>query len=56
LDCKRKVPLIIGHCKYCDGEYCSVHRLPEDHNCSHMGTCKKTHYDKNLIKLMSEKI
>ena len=32
LDCKHKISKIIGHCKSCDTNFCSQHRLPESHN------------------------
>ena len=32
LDCKKKSS-IIGGCKYCNSNYCNIHRLPETHVC-----------------------
>lgn len=53
-NCKRKIALIIGDCKYCRTQFCAEHRLPEDHLCTGLSTCKKEHFDKNKIKLISE--
>ena len=54
-DCKHKVSPIIGDCKYCDGHFCSYHRLPEVHQCHGLEKCKREHFDRNRTKLMNEK-
>jgi ubiquitin len=53
--CAGKPILIVGDCKYCKGNYCSSHRLPETHACSGMDTCKQVRFDKNKSKLENEK-
>lgn len=32
--CKKKLDLTATQCKCC-GYFCSIHRLPEEHNCSY---------------------
>lgn len=53
--CSERVAKIIGDCKYCDKKYCSVHRLPEEHECNNIGDLKKNSFDKYSTKLLSEK-
>jgi predicted nucleic acid binding AN1-type Zn finger protein len=31
-----KYTSLIGHCSYCKKQYCSLHRLPEDHLCDNL--------------------
>lgn len=31
--CENKISLMSFRCHYCNKFYCSLHRLPEDHNC-----------------------
>lgn len=38
--CIRKVAKIIGHCNFCDYNFCVNHRLPESHNCHQYHNCK----------------
>lgn len=54
-DCKKKAALIVGDCKYCKKSFCSGHRLPETHLCHGLDDCRKEHFDKNKLKLESEK-
>ena len=53
--CNRKVRLCDLECK-CKNTYCSVHRLPEAHNCSFdykkIDICKKV----NDMKCLGEKL
>lgn len=34
-NCYRKISLI-GNCKYCNNNYCNIHRLSEMHNCENL--------------------
>jgi len=54
VDCKQKVALV-GHCNHCGSDYCLKHRLPEDHLCAQMEAVKKSAFDANASKLMSER-
>uniref|UniRef100_A0A6C0BM23 AN1-type domain-containing protein n=1 Tax=viral metagenome TaxID=1070528 RepID=A0A6C0BM23_9ZZZZ len=54
--CCNKAVLIVGDCKYCGGQYCLIHRLPESHHCTGLETCRKVHFERNCDKIMSEKI
>lgn len=53
--CFDKVAKIIGSCKYCEANFCSLHRLPEQHACSHLEDVKKASFDKYSDKLLKEK-
>ena len=33
LECYDKILKLIGKCNYCQLSFCSIHRLPEKHNC-----------------------
>lgn len=54
--CKKKVNVVtkVGHCKFCSKDYCSVHRLVEDHKCPEIKSCHQAAKDVNTNKLMSE--
>ena len=52
--CKKPPQLIVGVCPFCSDNYCSKHRLPEDHNCCHMRVVKAEAKERNDQKLMSE--
>lgn len=43
----RQFRSIIGHCDYCDLDFCTKHRLPESHDCSAMDKVMKDAFDKN---------
>jgi len=53
--CNKKSLNGLGDCKYCNGKYCSAHRLPEEHACSNMQDCKNASFMKNKTKLLNEK-
>jgi len=51
--CKERVNptmTMIGKCKYCEYIYCSVHRLPESHNCKNQSKCNQESFDNNSKK------
>jgi len=54
-ECFDKVAKIIGDCKFCELQFCSLHRLPEQHRCSHIVDVKKASFDRNSSKLLKEK-
>jgi hypothetical protein len=53
--CKEKMQPIIGDCGFCQGHFCSKHRLLESHACPGLEDCKKESYDRNADKLNSER-
>lgn len=53
--CFDKVIKIVGDCKYCNSQFCSLHRLPEQHFCSQIGDLKKASFERNSDKLIKEK-
>ncbi|KAG1195665.1 hypothetical protein G6F35_013146 [Rhizopus arrhizus] len=53
--CSEKPVKIIGNCRYCQSNFCVRHRLPEDHLCENLTNCKQAAYEKNSMKLLSER-
>ena len=53
--CKNRPVLITGDCSYCKKKYCNKHRLPEDHQCTDMASCKEESFNKNKSKLLDGK-
>jgi len=51
----KRVVLITGDCRFCQNHFCGFHRLPEDHACQDMDSCRQAAFDKNKDKLMNEK-
>lgn len=47
---------MVGDCQFCQGKFCSKHRLLENHNCSGLKVCKDKSYERNALKLQSEQI
>jgi predicted nucleic acid binding AN1-type Zn finger protein len=56
IDCRAKVALLVGDCRYCQQHFCSSHRLPEVHHCTGLDRCRQIHFEHNKTKLMSEKV
>jgi predicted nucleic acid binding AN1-type Zn finger protein len=50
-DCKMSVLKMIGECKHCKKSFCSSHRLPELHDCTHFDD-----YKRKLKKILEEKL
>ncbi|KAF5101871.1 hypothetical protein DV451_002056 [Geotrichum candidum] len=44
----------IGDCSYCEGHFCSKHRLLEQHQCIGLKNCKQQLHDKNAVKLQEQ--
>jgi len=53
--CTNTAQRIVGDCTFCDGHFCGVHRLLEDHKCTGLENCKKESHDRNAMKLNSER-
>ena len=39
--CKNELSVFPYNCKFCSNDYCSKHRLPENHNCIGLENWKK---------------
>ncbi|AMD19142.1 HBR241Wp [Eremothecium sinecaudum] len=44
----------IGDCQFCEGHFCSKHRLMENHSCNGLRSCKEQMHQKNADKLAQE--
>jgi len=44
--CKRNIQDIYFNCKYCHQNYCSKHRIPEDHNCEGLKQYKEKNQER----------
>ncbi|ORE04789.1 polyubiquitin [Rhizopus microsporus var. microsporus] len=53
--CSDKPVKIIGDCRYCQSKFCARHRLPEDHRCENLTSCRQAAHERNSIKLLSER-
>ena len=53
--CTSKPQRMIGICKYCTGNHCSSHRLPESHSCASIEDCRQASVDQLSSKLLNEK-
>jgi hypothetical protein len=53
--CKNKVAVLVGHCKYCDSDFCMKHRLPEVHACKNQTSVRDTAFEANKAQLMNGK-
>ncbi|KAK9598334.1 hypothetical protein V6Z90_002865 [Aspergillus fumigatus] len=54
-DCKEAAQRIVGDCSFCNGHYCSKHRMLEAHSCTGLEDCKKESHARNADKLNSER-
>jgi hypothetical protein len=53
--CEDRPAKIVGDCRYCQGRFCSRHRLPEAHQCDQLEHCRQQSLAKNTDKLLSGK-
>ena len=53
--CSNKVVKVVGLCRYCQSQFCSRHRLPEDHACVNLVSCRQVAHERNSVKLLSER-
>lgn len=51
--CSKRVGLLGFHCSSCKEQFCSIHRMPEDHKCSEMESLRNKY--KQLAKEKLEK-
>jgi predicted nucleic acid binding AN1-type Zn finger protein len=54
-DCRNRVALVVGYCKYCAADYCAMHRLPETHACRCMEACRQAQFQRNADTQMQNK-
>lgn len=53
--CTQPALRLVGDCPHCTLPFCSRHRLPEDHACLNMSSCREAAFAKNKAKLESER-
>lgn len=53
--CSQAALRLVGDCPHCTLQFCSRHRLPEDHACLNMTSCREAAFAKNKAKLESER-
>lgn len=44
----------VGDCTLCQGNFCSRHRLLEQHNCEGIQSCKQQMHERNAIRLQQQ--
>ncbi|SCU85456.1 LAFA_0D15742g1_1 [Lachancea sp. 'fantastica'] len=44
----------IGDCQFCQGHFCSRHRIMENHACQGLTSCKEQMHQRNADKLAAE--
>ena len=55
--CRKKTKTLIPfYCSYCDNNFCTSHRLPEEHNCKNYNIAKINSFVSNKKKLIHNKI
>ncbi|ORY88896.1 hypothetical protein BCR35DRAFT_301262 [Leucosporidium creatinivorum] len=52
--CSQASLRIVGDCSYCTKSFCGTHRLPEDHKCPNLQSCKQEAFDKLKSRLEGE--
>ncbi|EGG08906.1 uncharacterized protein MELLADRAFT_71349 [Melampsora larici-populina 98AG31] len=53
--CSQPALRLVGDCPHCTFQFCARHRLPEDHACLNMTSCREAAFAKNKAKLESER-
>lgn len=55
--CRKKLSLSDFACTKCDQRFCSLHRLPEEHKCSHdYRAAGKEQLTTQLVKAVADKV
>ncbi|BAO39547.1 AN1-type zinc finger protein YOR052C [Kluyveromyces marxianus] len=52
--CNSAAVKFIGDCNFCEGHFCSKHRLLENHQCQGLKSCKDQMHQRNADKLHKE--
>ena len=55
LDCKNKILSMVIDCSKCKNYFCSMHRLPEKHECKFLKEIKEDAKNMNTKTLMDNK-
>jgi predicted nucleic acid binding AN1-type Zn finger protein len=55
-DCRKKILSLAIDCERCHKFYCSVHRLPEQHECEHLEKIKEDAFRLNEKVLVENKL
>ncbi|KAJ3502325.1 hypothetical protein NLJ89_g8940 [Agrocybe chaxingu] len=53
--CSSAALRIVGECPHCRAQFCGSHRLPEHHDCSNLEDCRQQAFERNKLKLESER-
>ncbi|EAU88610.1 nuclear protein [Coprinopsis cinerea okayama7 len=53
--CSSAALRIVGSCPHCQAQFCGSHRLPEQHECTHLQDCRQQAFERNKTKLESER-
>lgn len=53
-DCTKPNAKFVGDCNFCNGHFCSNHRLMESHSCAGLDSCKEQLHQRNADKLNKE--
>ncbi|TFK29836.1 nuclear protein [Coprinopsis marcescibilis] len=53
--CSSAALRIVGECPHCQAQFCTSHRLPEHHECTHLEDCRQQAFERNKTKLESER-
>lgn len=54
--CDQPSLTMIGECKACTKQFCSTHRLPEDHTCGELASVKEAARQLNSDKLTKDSV
>ncbi|CUS21762.1 LAQU0S04e00210g1_1 [Lachancea quebecensis] len=52
--CGSSAVKFVGDCQFCQGHFCSRHRLMENHSCQGLKSCKEQMHQRNAEKLAAE--
>ncbi|KAG9016362.1 hypothetical protein FRB90_003112 [Tulasnella sp. 427] len=53
--CNSAAIRIVGDCPHCEAHFCGQHRLPEQHACQNLESCKAAAFERNREKLEGER-
>lgn len=54
-ECKERAQLIVGDCGFCQGHFCSKHRMLESHQCEGLESAKQEEKRRNQEQLEKER-
>ena len=53
--CNDRSVMLVGDCKWCKHHFCSRHRIPENHSCSGMQSCRQEAVNRVAERVLSER-